>query len=232
MNFELHHPHRWDLPPYEAQQLQQMLSADVLTDDTYGEVCTIAGVEIAHSRFNDVLTVGIALLSYPELTLIEKHVVEYQTKFPFIPELLSFREAPAVLAALDALGQAPDLVLVDGPGIAHAKGLGVASHVGVITGLPTIGCDKSTTVGSFVEPEVNAGSASSLVYQGEIIGVVYRSKNRVAPLFISSGHRIGRESAARLVRECCQGYRLPEPLRHASNALTETKHLNRAAAAG
>ncbi len=220
---ELQPPHRWDLPPYEAQQLQQTLSTDVVAEDALEDIHTIAGVEIGHSRFNETLTVGVSLLSYPDLALIEKRVVEYQTKFPFIPELLSFREAPAVIAALESLSRRPDLVLVDGPGIAHAKGLGVASHVGVVTGLPTIGCAKSTSVGSFVEPEVNAGSTSSLVWQGEIIGVVFRSKNRVAPLFISAGHRVGRVTAARIVSQCCQGYRLPEPLRHASNALAETK---------
>lgn len=226
---ELRQPHRWDLPPYEAQQLQQTLSTEVLAEDQMGDIRTIAGVEIAHSRFNETLTIGVSLLSYPELNLLEKHVVEFQTKFPFIPELLSFREAPAVIEALKSLSTRPDMVVVDGPGIAHAKGLGVASHVGVVTGLPTIGCAKSTSVGSFVEPEVNAGSTSSLVWQGEIIGVVYRSKNRVAPLFISAGHRVSRTTAASIVSHCCQGYRLPEPLRHASNALAETK---RAAAVG
>lgn len=220
---ELLHSHRWDLPPYEAQLLQQALSAEVVATDDMGEIRTIAGVDIAHSRFNETLTVGVSLLRYPELTLIERRVVEFQTKFPFIPELLSFRETPAILEALASLSTRPDLVLVDGPGIAHAKGLGVASHVGVVTGLPTIGCAKSTSVGSFVEPEVNAGSSSSLVWQGEIIGVVYRSKNRVAPLFISAGHRVSRATAAAIVSRCCQGYRLPEPLRHASNALAETK---------
>lgn len=226
---ELRHPHRWDLPPYEAQTLQQTLSTQVLSEDELAEIRTVAGVEVGHSRFNDTLTVGVSLLSYPELTVLETHVVEYQTKFPFIPELLSFREAPAIIEALGALSRRPDLVVVDGPGVAHAKGLGVASHVGVVTGLPTIGCAKSTSVGSFVEPEVNAGSSSSLVWQGEIIGVVFRSKNRVAPLFISAGHRVSRVTAATLVSQCCQGYRLPEPLRHASNALAQTK---RAAAVG
>jgi len=220
---ELRHPHRWDLPPYEAQHLQQTLSTEVVAQDELGDIHTIAGIEIGHSRFNDTLTVGVSLLSYPDLKLLEKRVVEFQTKFPFIPEMLSFRETPAILEALERLSRRPDLIMVGGPGIAHAKGLGVASHVGVVTGLPTIGCAKSTSVGSFVEPEVNAGSTSSLVWQGEIIGVVFRSKNRVAPLFISAGHRVSRTTAAQIVSHCCQGYRLPEPLRHATNALAETK---------
>ncbi|HEY9900763.1 MAG TPA: endonuclease V [Pantanalinema sp.] len=223
MSVELHQSHRWDLPPYEAQQLQHALSQVVVVHDDCAELTLIAGVEVAHSRFNDTLTVGVALLTYPDLQVVEKRTIEYQTKFPFIAELLSFREAPAVVAALETLSRRPDLVMIEGPGIAHAKGLGVASHVGVVTGLPTVGCAKATSVGSFVEPEVSAGSASSLVWQGEIIGTVYRSKNRVAPLFVSAGNRISRESAVRLVRECCQGYRMPEPIRHAGNALSENK---------
>lgn len=230
LNIELRHPARWDLPPYEAQQLQQRLSNTILLEDGMGSIRTIAGVEIAHSRFNDLITIGIALLSYPELRLIEKRVVEYRTRFPFIPELMSFREVPGILEALDSLKERPDVVMVGGPGIAHAMGLGVASHVGLETGIPTIGCAKSAPVGSFVEPEVNAGASSSLVYHGEIIGTVYRSKNRVAPLFISPGHLVCRETASKLVRGCCLSYRLPEPLRHASNAITEIKALSRAAA--
>jgi deoxyribonuclease V len=120
--------------------------------------------------------------------------------------------------------------MIDGPGLAHPKGLGIASHLGVVLDIPAIGCSKVNAVGSFVQPEVNAGSTTSLVWQGEIIGTVYRSKNRVAPLFISSGHRICRDTAARVVRECCQGYRLPEPTRVAAGLLSEAKQTARDAA--
>lgn len=233
MNIELRHPARWEMPPYEAQQLQQELSQQIVLEDQFEPIRTIAGVEIAHSRFNDLITIGVSLLSYPDCRLIEKRVVEYRTRFPFIPELMSFREVPGILEGLESLSMRPDLLMVGGPGIAHANGLGVASHVGVEAGIPVIGCAKSAPVGSFVEPEVNAGSSSSLVYHGEIIGTVYRSKNRVAPLFISSGHKVSRETASRLIRECCHGYRLPEPLRHASNAIAEIKtHSRTAAVAG
>lgn len=230
LNIELRHPARWELPPYEAQQLQQVLSNEIVLEDRLESLKTIAGVEIAHSRFNDLITIGISLLSYPDLRLIETRVVEYRTRFPFIPELMSFREVPGILEGLQSLSVRPDLIMVGGAGIAHAMGLGVASHVGVETGIPVVGCAKSAPVGSFVEPEVNAGSSSSLVYHGEIIGTVYRSKNRVAPLFISSGHMVSRETASRLVQECCHGYRLPEPLRHASNAIVEIKNHSRTAA--
>jgi deoxyribonuclease V len=226
----LQHEHRWDVAPYEAQQLQKELQVKVSEVEGASAVQAIAGVEVAHSRFSDTLTVAVAVVSYPEMVLVEEVVVEYQTKFPYIPGLLSFREVPAILKALDALKTVPDMLMVDGPGIAHPHGLGVASHVGVLTDIPTIGVSRTSLVGSYVEPEVSAGSQTSLVWQGEIIGTVYRSKNRVAPLFISVGHRINRTRANELVVACCQGYRLPEPTRHAYAALNSARTSAKAAA--
>jgi deoxyribonuclease V len=231
VKLELHRPHRWELAPYEAQQVQTELQAAVVTTDAFESIRVIAGVAIAHSRFNDTMTIAVAALSYPDLNVLDRQVLEYQTKFPFIPDLLSFREVPGIIAALEALSVTPDLIVVDGPGITHPKGLGVASHVGVILDIPTIGCSKSSPVGTFIEPEVNAGSESALVWQSEIVGTVFRSKNRVAPLFISTGHRVGRETATTLIRKTCQGYRLPEPLRIASAQLTESKQSAKVAAA-
>lgn len=230
MKILLQHEHRWDVAPYEAQQLQKELQVKVSEVEGTAAIQAIAGIEIAHSRFSDTLTVAVAVVSYPEMVLLEEVVVEYQTKFPYIPGLLSFREVPAILKALDALKSVPDMLMVDGPGIAHPHGLGVASHVGVLTDIPTIGVSRTSLVGSYVEPEVSAGSQTSLVWQGEIIGTVYRSKNRVAPLFISVGHRINRTRANELVVACCQGYRLPEPTRHAYAALNSARTSAKAAA--
>lgn len=231
MKILLQHEHRWDVAPYEAQQLQKELQVKVSEVESQGAIQTIAGIEVAHSRFSDTLTVAIAVTSYPEMVLLEEVVVEYQTKFPYIPGLLSFREVPAILKALEALKTIPDMLMVDGPGIAHPHGLGVASHVGVLTDIPTIGVSRTSLVGSYVEPEVSVGSQTSLVWQGEIIGTVYRSKNRVAPLFISIGHRINRTRANELVVASCQGYRLPEPTRHAYAALNSARTSAKAAAA-
>ncbi|HEY9765427.1 MAG TPA: deoxyribonuclease V [Chroococcales cyanobacterium] len=223
MKRQIKTPHRWDLSPYEAQQVQKELCSQVVTSDEIGEICYVGGVVIAHSRFSDMLTVAVSVLQYPEMHQVEQRVVEFQTKFPFIPDLLSFREVPGIVEALEDLPFLPDLLVVDGTGIAHPKGLGVASHLGIVADIPTIGCSRSSLAGSFVEPEINAGSQSSLVYQGEIIGTVYRSKNRVAPLFISAGHRISRETSTNLIKQFCQGYRLPEPTRIANNLLTEAR---------
>lgn len=229
MKLHLKNEHRWDVAPYEAQQLQKELQAKVSELEVSAPIQTIAGIEIAHSRFSDTLTAAVAVINYPEMTLIEEVVIEYQTKFPYIPGLLSFREVPAILKALEALKTVPDALMIDGPGIAHPHGLGVASHVGVLTDLPTVGVSRTSLVGSYVEPEVSAGSQTSLVWQGEIIGTVYRSKNRVAPLFISVGHRMNRLKANEMVIACCQGYRLPEPTRHAYAALNSARTSARAA---
>lgn len=223
--------HHWELSPYEAQQAQQDLSAQVVTEDAFGELKTVAGVVIAHSRFSDTLTVAVSVLQYPEMILLENRVMDYQTKFPFIPDLLSFRELPGIVQALETLSHKPDLVIIDGPGIAHPKSLGIASHVGVLLDIPTIGCSRTSSAGSFVEPEINAGSHSALVYQGEIVGTVYRSKNRVAPLFISTGHRVSRETASNFIKQFCQGYRFPEPTRVASNLLMEARQAAKESAA-
>lgn len=226
------HPHRWDLTPLEAQELQGRLASLVVAEDELSTVRHIAGLELAHSRFSDQLTVAIAVVTFPELVPVILRVQEVATRFPFIPELASFREVPGLVALLEGLELKPDLVLVGGPGTAHPRRLGVAAHLGVLTGLPTIGCARASALGTYVEPEVVAGSSSALVSQGEIIGTVYRSKNRVAPLFVSTGHRVSREEAARWVALLCRGYRLPEPLRYAAQAIAEGKQETRRAAAG
>lgn len=230
MNINLAHEHRWDLSPYEAQQLQKELQARVVEEDSNPSIATVAGIELAHSRFQETLVVAVSVLSYPDLRLLEQTTVEYRASFPYIPGLLSFREVPAIITALERLSALPDVLLVDGPGVAHPHRLGVASHLGILLDHPTIGCSRSVLVGSYVEPEVTAGSQSALVWQGEIIGTVYRSKNRVAPLFISVGHRTSRTAAQTFVAACCHGYRLPEPTRHAHAALNHARTDLKAAA--
>lgn len=223
MQLRLSHEHAWNVSPYEAQQLQKALQAQVTEAGPESAPRTVAGIEIAHSRFSETLTAAVTVLKFPDLSVVQEVTAEYRAEFPYIPGLLSFREVPAVLAALSLLTEMPDLLVVDGPGVAHPHGLGVASHLGVLLDRPTVGCSRSVLVGSYVEPEVSAGSQSALVWQGELIGTVYRSKNRVAPLFVSVGNRISRPRALELVIACCKGYRLPEPTRLAHARLNEAR---------
>lgn len=155
----------------------------------------------------------MVVLSYPELEIAEVQTVEDSIDFPYVPGLLSFREAPLTLAACGQLSVTPDLILVDGQGIAHPRRLGLASHLGLFLDTPTIGCAKSRLCGSHFEPADEPGSHAELVDNDEVIGAVLRTKAKVKPIYVSIGHRVDLESAIYWVTECCRGYRLPEPTR-------------------
>lgn len=198
--------------------MQRRLSDEVLR---IGEVVTprfIAGVDVSVSRARGAATGAVIVLEYPSLSLVEAKVVYGEVDFPYVPGLLSFREAPLVLKAFEILETIPDLVLVDGQGIAHPRRIGLASHLGLFLDVPTIGCAKSRLCGSHGELRDEPGSSTELVDGGEIIGVTLRTKLRTKPLHISVGHRIDLPTAVHWVLECCRGYRLPEPTRLAHQA--------------
>jgi deoxyribonuclease V len=154
-------------------------------------------------------------MSYPELQVVETRIAREATRFPYVPGLLSFRELPAVLAALEQVEEPPSLVLCDGQGIAHPRRLGIASHLGIVTELPTIGVGKSRLVGEYREPGREKGCRSDLKDGDEVIGTVLRTRTNVRPLFVSPGHRVTHEDAVHWVLACAPRYRLPEPIRAA-----------------
>jgi len=173
----------------------------------------IVGVDAA---FLNNKVIGVACLyKYPEIHFIEEAYAVTEILFPYIPGFLSFREGPAIIMALKGLKRKPDIILFDGQGIAHPKRLGIASHVGVLLNIPTIGCAKSRLVGTYKEPGPKKGTCSSLLYKKEIVGVVLRTNDNVKPLFVSPGHRIDIQGSMEIVLACSQRYRLPEPLRWA-----------------
>jgi len=212
---QLHHQHPWDLTPKEAIALQRTLAAHVRIADRFGEVRRVAGVDVGFEQNNTITRAAVAVLDFPSLTLQEYAVAREPTRFPYIPGLLSFREVPAVLAALEQLSALPDMLLCDGQGIAHPRRLGIASHLGVLLDLPTIGVAKSRLVGSHEEPASEKGAWQPLLDKGEAIGCVLRSRSGVKPLYISPGHRVGLESARLWVMACLTRYRLPETTRWA-----------------
>jgi deoxyribonuclease V len=173
----------------------------------------VAGVDVGFR--NGLTRAAIAVLSHPELELVETAVAHRPTEFPYVPGLLSFREAPAVLDALNKLGTGPDLLLCDGQGIAHPRRFGIACHLGILTGIPSIGVAKSRLIGSHDDPGDTRGDWSPLMDKGEIIGAVLRTRPRVKPLYVSIGHRVGLETAIAWVMACCTRYRLPETTRSA-----------------
>ena len=209
--------HEWNLAPAQAIALQKELAQRIIREDRSGEVHTIAGVDMAINEQNGMARAAVVLLSFPALEILEKHVYEEPIRMEYIPGLLSFREIPCIIGAFAQLKQQPDLVMVDGQGIAHPRRLGIAAHLGLWLDLPTIGCAKSILTGHYDEEKLSeeAGAWLPLLYRGETIGAAVRTRSRVKPMIISLGHRISLESSIRYVLECARGYRLPEPTRQA-----------------
>lgn len=209
--------HPWKVSPREARAIQESLRNKVITRDDSGKIRTVAGVDVGFEDWGRTSRAAAALLSFPELELIEHSLIRQPTNFPYVPGLLSFREIPAVMAALEKLDQTPDLIICDGHGIAHPRRFGLACHLGVLTNLPTIGAAKSRFIGEFEEPGFEKGDQSYLLDDDEVIGAVLRTRAHVKPLFVSPGHRVSLPTAVNLVLKCCPKYRLPETTRWADH---------------
>ena len=221
--------HEWNIKQDEAIALQRELAKRVVREDRLDEVRHIAGVDMAINEVNGLARAAVVLLSYPALEVEERHVYEEPVRMPYVPGLLSFRELPCILGAFEQLKQQPQLVMVDGQGIAHPRRLGIASHLGLWLDLPSIGCAKSILTGHHKPLNEEAGSWVPLEADGEVIGAVLRTRSHVKPMIISLGHRISLETSLRYVLDCRRGYRLPEPTRLADklskdNAWREHKH--------
>ncbi len=195
----------------QARQLQEALRKRVQVVPFKGEPRYVAGVDAAFSE--DLVYAAACLYRYPELTLLEHASAVEKLRFPYVPGFLSFREGTAIIAAIRKLTVKPEMVLVDGQGIAHPRGIGIASHLGVLLGLPSVGCAKTRLVGEFKGPGKKKGSWSRLTYEGRIVGAVVRTKDGIKPLFVSPGHKIDLDNAVRITLDCIGQYRIPEPLR-------------------
>jgi len=205
--------HNWQLNITQALELQRQLASRVSRNSGVIDPHFIAGVDISVDRVMGKAKGAVVVLSYPELKVLETKVVEGGVDFPYIPGLLSFRESPLTLAACEKLSITPDLVLVDGQGIAHPRRFGLASHLGLFLDTPTIGCAKSLLCGRHDKPDLEPGSYAEVSDGNETIGVALRTKHGVKPVYVSIGHKIDLQTAIRWVLECCRGYRLPEPTR-------------------
>lgn len=197
----------------EARALQTALGQKRDLTDRFGPLKTVAGIDVGYSPARGLSRAAIVLLNIETLAPIAEAVAERETGFPYVPGLLSFRELPVALQALDRLGAVPDLVLVDGQGIAHPRRLGIAAHFGLVTDLPAIGVAKSRLIGTHTDPGPEKGDRVPLMDRAEQIGIVLRSRKGVKPLYISPGHRVAMATAAELTMRCLGRYRLPEPTR-------------------
>jgi len=205
--------HAWNLTPAEAVDLQNRLAKQVCAYGDVKSVRWVAGADISVPRGSNMGIAALVVLSYPSLELVEVQVETASLSFPYIPGFLSFREAPLIINLFEKLRHRPDLLLVDGHGIAHPRRFGIASHLGLWLDVPTIGCAKSRLFGKHAELNIEAGSVAYLYDNGVIIGTALRTRRGSSPLYVSSGHNISLENALQWVLSCTRGYRLPEPTR-------------------
>jgi deoxyribonuclease V len=215
---EIKNIHGWPGTAKQAIALQKRLAPLVVRDGRVESPALIAGVDMAAGRAGHPARAAVVVLSYPELEVVATETACGELSWPYIPRLLSFRELPLILSALRKLRVTPDLFMVDGQGIAHPRRFGLASHLGLFTGRPTIGCAKSCLCGQSLPPGQEEGSLSSLKDGDEVIGAALRTRAGVKPVYVSSGSGIGLQSAVEWILAVSRGYRLPEPLRLAHRA--------------
>ncbi len=216
-------PHRWSVTPSEAIQIQKRLAGSVRKTKPRGSIRFVAGVDMAFSRDGERCLAGVVLWDSKEESVVEERWATQPLTFPYVPGLLSFREAPTVIAALRKLRKTPEGLMCDGHGFAHPRRFGIACHVGLICDLPTIGCGKSRLVGEHRAPGVKRGSKTLLFHEGQVIGTVLRTQDGVRPVYVSIGHRIDLRTAERIALDCATRYRLPEPTRLADRLVAQLK---------
>ena len=213
MKIALSHP--WVKTVAEAKIIQEQLKTQVITQDYLRKVNYVAGVDVGFKNNFQITQAAVAVLSFPQLELVEHAIAQIPTTFPYVPGYLSFREIPAIIPAVAKLQITPDLILCDGQGLAHPRRFGLACHLGILLDLPTIGVAKSLLIGKHEAVPAEKGSWTTLVDREETIGIVLRSRTNVKPIYISIGHKISLETAVNYVMKCLTKYRLPETTRWA-----------------
>lgn len=215
--------HSWDLSPSEAVELQYRLACQIDTRTPLGDWDLVAAADVSYGRFDPVLHAAVVVWSAHDERVVDAASASYPARFPYVPGLLSFREAPAIIAAFEKLRTRPEVVLVDGHGVAHPRRFGIACHLGLWLDVPTVGCAKSRLCGLYREPGRSRGQVAPLRLGSETVGYVVRSRAGVRPIFVSAGHRIDPASAVRVVLLSCRGCRLPEPARLAHRKVNEIR---------
>jgi deoxyribonuclease V len=207
--------HSWKIGYSRAASIQQALRKRLLLAPPARAPRLIAGADASYGKHSDLFYGAVVVFSLEPWRLVERAFARGRVSFPYIPGLLSFREAPILLRAFKKLKAVPDLIIFDSQGVAHPRGLGLAAHMGLFLNTSTIGCAKSRLVGAYREPGRRTGCRTALTHDGKRIGTVVRTRDGVKPVFVSPGHLMDHRGAVRWVLRCCRGYRLPEPTRHA-----------------
>lgn len=212
--------HPWDVSYKDAVSLQKELRDRLIIRGLSGRPRFVAGADVAYSKLTARVYAGVVIMDFKSMSVVEDASATAEASFPYIPGLLSFREAPVLLKAFSKIDITPDVVLFDGQGIAHPRGIGLASHMGLIIGRPSIGCAKKLLFGEHKPVKNKVGAFSYILHKRKRIGAALRTREGVKPVFVSPGHDIDIASSIRIVLDCCRRYRLPEPIRRAHNLVT------------
>ncbi len=215
--------HGWNLSYSQAREVQSSLACQVQFVPLSGSPELVAGIDCAFSKDGERILAAVVVLRLPGFKVVETTSAARKVTFPYIPGLLSFREAPVCIAAVEKLRSRPDVFIIDGQGIAHPRRLGLAAHLGLFFDRPTIGCAKSRLTGDYDEPASEKGARTLLTSQSETIGAVVRTRTNVKPVFVSVGNKCVLEDAVRIVLECAVKYRLPEPTRLAHQTVSKLR---------
>jgi deoxyribonuclease V len=207
--------HSWKVSVEEAIQIQEALRNRIIAKKTFSKIKTIGAGDVAYSKSGNLLFGAIVVLSFPQMEILDTATSVGKVSFPYIPTLLSFREGPILAKTFQKLKVNPDVMIYDGQGVAHPRGMGLASHMGLWFDLPSIGCAKTPLLEEFISPGSFRGSFEWIRRKGKKVGAVLRTKENVKPLFVSPGHRIDLLTSIHLILESCRGFRIPEPLRKA-----------------
>lgn len=215
--------HSWKVSPKQAILLQKKLASRVERKNRLGEVRYVAGADLAFSVDGKRAIAAIILFEFPSLKILQKVYATSPLTFPYVPGLLTFREGPALARAWKKLKIKPDLIFFDGQGFAHPRRMGIASHMGLILGVPSIGCAKSRLCGEETAPGFSRGKWTPLKDKEEVVGVVLRSRDGVKPIYVSIGHRVDLKTAVTWTLACHDGTRIPKPTREADRYVRELK---------
>lgn len=215
--------HEWNVSEADAIDIQTRLAPLAVRDDELGDIHRIAGVDVAYDDSNSKLYAAVVVLDAKTGKTVEIGKAVGKVEFPYIPGLFAFRELPHLLTAMATLKTKPDLVICDGQGIAHPRRCGLATHLGLLANLPTIGCGKTRHIGEFSNPENGQGATTDLCDGDEVIGKVVRTQNGIKPLFVSIGHRVSLETAVEWILRLSSEFRQPEPIRRANEVVCQMR---------
>jgi len=215
--------HSWKVTPREAIRIQEEFRKKLRLRPLETPCQTVAAADVSYSRSDEKLFAAFLIFSYPDLALLESAAARGRVSFPYLPGLLTFREAPILLKAFSKLARKPNVILIDGQGIAHPRSMGIASHLGILLDLPSIGCAKSRLFGKETEPGLEKGSFVPLMEGEQTVGMIVRTRAGVKPVYVSPGHKMDMDGSVKMVLSLCREYRIPEPLRQAHIFVNQLK---------